>query len=304
MNEAINLLILALSGLVLLACELWGYRRWVQPHAAQINLHGKLMLLLVILTLMGGFIGPFGWWFDVPGSFAWDLPPLASRMLASAGWSFALTAFLALQRPSRRRMRLILLMLAVYLLPLLLALLLFHLDRMNFSEPITYPFLLVVLLLTAGALWFLIRQPAVLPDDPLDLEPSSGLARAWLWLVAVLSGLWGLALFVTDNGPIPGVWAWAGDLLTSRLIAVMLLTLAAAALFSQNYRDTARITLRAALLYSLGLAIASAWNRLAGLPVKTPYLLVFGLVFLGSLATWLLTTSQPRQAGAEATKGG
>lgn len=62
----------------------WGYRRWVAPHTL-LDLQGKGLVMLIVLTFMGGLIGSPFWWLDVAQSFAWDLPPLASRMLAAAG---------------------------------------------------------------------------------------------------------------------------------------------------------------------------------------------------------------------------
>ena len=60
-----------------------GYRRWVGPR--ETGIQGKGMLQLSVLTLAGGLLGSVGWWLDDPRSFSWDLPPLAGRMLASAG---------------------------------------------------------------------------------------------------------------------------------------------------------------------------------------------------------------------------
>jgi hypothetical protein len=42
------------------------------------------------------------------------------------------------------------------------------------------------------------------------------------------------------------------------------------------------------MIYGLGLAIASLGNILAGKPIKMAYLIVFGLVFLGSLIMLLI----------------
>ena len=278
-----NIALLALAMIVLLVCEWLGYRRWIRPHAARLTLQGKLLLLLVILTLAGGFIGPFSWWFSVPDSFAWAPPPLAGRMLATAGWCFALIAFVTLQRPTQRRVRLFLIALAIYMAPLVVAILLFHLDRLDFAAPITYPFLAVVTLLTVGPIGFLIRQPHILDDEAADLAPSPPLLRGWLGLVTLVTGLWGLALFVTDSGPLDAVWVWPGDALSSRLIAVMLLTIAAGGLYGLRHADTARIVNTVAMLYGLGLAIASLWNALADKPVKLSYVIVFGVIFVGSL---------------------
>jgi hypothetical protein len=53
--------------------------------------------------------------------------------------------------------------------------------------------------------------------------------------------------------------------------------------FSEGGKSV-RIMIGVTLLYGLGLAAASAWNALGGKPIKLSYLIVFGLIFLGSLA--------------------
>ncbi len=276
-------LLFQIVGLVLLLAGLGvGYRRWVKPHASTLDWQGKGLLLLVILALMGGFIGSPFWWIDDPRSFSWDLPPLASRMLASAGWAFVVVCFQVLERPTDRRLRLVLLLLFVYLSPLALAAPLFHLDRFDPAAPITYGFFAIVGLMTVSTLWYLLRQPRIFPDSAADLRQPARAVRGWLGIVAVVTALWGLALLITDSGPSPLVWSWPGDLLTSRLIAVMLLTIAAGSLYSLNARGLARPMLAMNAVYGLGLSIASLWNALAGKPVKWSYAVVFGVVFLVS----------------------
>jgi|GEM_PF-484675 len=257
-----------------------GYWRWVKPHDATLGVQEKGLLLLVVLTLMGGFIGSPFWWMDEVRSFSWDLPPLASRMLAAAGWSFVVVCFQVLERPTDRRLRLVLLLLFVYLAPLALAAPLFHLNRFDLAAPITYGFFAIVGLMTASTLWYLLRRPRIFPDTPADLLPPARAVRGWLLLVAVVTALWGLALLITDNGPSPLVWVWPGDLLTSRLIGVMLLTIAAGSVYSLNAAGVARPLLAMLLTYGLGLSTASLWNFLAGKPVKWSYTLVFGIIFL------------------------
>src|ERR687890_163461 len=137
-------LLVALLGLA--AC---GYRHWIRPR--RVGIHGKGMLLLSVLTLVGGLLGSTGWWIDDPRSFSWDLPPLASRMLASAGWVFGVATLAPLHGPVPRRTRLVMLMLAIYLAPLLVSAPLFHLDRFDPTAPITYVFFALVLTMTVGA---------------------------------------------------------------------------------------------------------------------------------------------------------
>lgn len=91
-----------------------------------------------------------------------------------------------------------------------------------------------------------------------------------------------MALLITDAGPSPLLWVWPGDLLTSRLIGVMLLTIAAGSLYSRNARGLARLMLAMHITYGLGLSVASLWNLLAGKPVKWSYALVFAVIFVVS----------------------
>ena len=284
-----GLLVQFLGLFALLGIVAWGYWRWIRPR--EVGIQGKGVLLLTIVTLVGGLLGSTGWWIDDPRSFSWNLPPLASRMLASAGWAFGVATFAALQRPVPHRMRLVLLMLATYLAPLLVAVALFHLDRFDPAAPITYTFFALVLLMTVSALWYLIRQPVIVPDTPAGSLPPGPLVRAWLGLVATVTALWGLALFVTDNGPSALIWAWPGDLLTSRLIAVMLLTVTVGAVYSLQYADASKVMLGVIAVYGFGVALANLWNVLASKPVNPSYAVAFGVMFLVS-ATLLIAERQ------------
>ncbi len=266
--------------LVFLAVIVGAYWRWVRPH--NINLQTKGVLLLVIATMVGGLVGSTGWWFDVPQAFSWDLPPLASRMLAAAGWAFGAAAFMTLQHPTASRLRLVLLMLAVYLIPLAVAIVLFHLDRFNPNVPITYAFFIIVTGLVLPTVWYLVRRPVVITESHSMMPPAQPI-RSWLIIVAILTALWGIALFITDSGPINLVWVWPGDLLTSRLIAVMLLTITTAALYSLSNQDTAKVTLVTIIVYGFGAALANVWSVTAGKPVQPLYVVVFGLMGLISL---------------------
>ena len=266
--------------LVFFAVIAGAYWRWVRPH--NINLETKGALLLIIGTMVGGLVGSTGWWFDVPQAFSWDLPPLASRMLAAAGWSFGAATFMTLQSPTMSRIRLVLLMLAVYLIPLAAAIVLFHLNRFDPNAPITYAFFIIVRGLVIQTLWYLVRCPLVLTESNSILPPAQPI-RLWLMIVALVTALWGVALFVTDSGPINLIWVWPGDLLSSRLIAVMLLTVTTAALYSLNNADVARVTLVVMIVYGFGAALANLWSITAGKPVQPLYALVFAVIGLVSL---------------------
>jgi hypothetical protein len=275
-----GLLVQFLGLFALLGLAAWGYRHWISTR--QIGIQGRGMLLLCVVTLVGGLVGSTGWWIDDPRSFSWDLPPLASRMLASAGWAFGVATLAALHRPVPRRTRLVMLMLAIYLAPLLVSAPLFHLDRFDPTAPITYVFFALVLTMTVGALWYLFEQPVIVPNEPADSLAPTALVGRWLSLVAAVTALWGLALFVTDSGPSSIIWVWPGDLLTSRLIAVMLLTIAVGAAYALRYVDASKVMLGVIAVYGFGVTLANLWNILANKPVIPSYVAAFGIMFLVS----------------------
>jgi hypothetical protein len=291
-----DLLVQVTGLLVLLSALAWGYRRWIRPRQG-LSRQGQGLVLLIILTLMGGIIGGIGWWFNDPRSFSWALPALASRILASAGWAFGVLTWSTLEKPTYHRVRLTLLMLSVYLLPLLVAIVLFHLDRFDYSAAITYAFFVIVLGMLVPCLWYLIRQPQVEPEQSaVEVRQKDRLLQGWLALITVVTGLWGLALFWTDQGSSDLIWVWPGDLLTSRLIAVMLLTIAAGALYSLRNTDLSQLMVRLIIAYGLGVVVASLWNVLSGRPVKLLYVIGFGFLSLGSI---LLLLKEQRKGSVE-----
>ena len=286
-----------LIGLLLLLGALGGgFGLLRQRYALPLTAQQQGMLLLTLLTLGGGFIGAIAWWLDVAYSFAWDLPPLASRLLAAAGWAFALACGLALRHPTQRHLRLIMLMLVIYLAPLAVAILLFHLDRFDPSAPITYAFFAVVGVILLPALWFCWRPVGIVAERPSDQRPPKSVVQGWLGLVALCLGLWGLAIFVTHQGPSSLIWLWPQDLLASRLIGVMLLTLAAAALYSLRYATLARTTLATMVVYGVGGVAATLWNTLAGKPVPVAYVGALGLLALGALLLLVIGVARTPQS--------
>jgi hypothetical protein len=285
-----------IAGLLLLLAGIWlCYRRWIRPRA-QLGAQARGLLGLTILALMGGAVGSPVWWADAPWAFAWDLPPLAGRMLAAAGWTFVVIAFLALERPTARRLGLVVLLLAVYLAPLVAAILLFHRDRFDFAAPVTYAFFVIAAGMSVATLWYLLRPPEGFAQAAP--APPTPLVRGWLVLLALATGLWGLALFAADSGPAPQIWVWPGDLLTSRLIAVMLLALAAGAIYTLRDAGAARLMLAGALTYGLGVVAANLWGLGAGQPVRILYLAAFGLLGVGSA---ILLAGERRAAPATQT---
>ncbi len=274
--------------LVLLALGmLFGWHRWVRPNATELDFQAKGMLALAILAAAGGLIGSPFWWLGYRESFSWQLPPLASRMLAAAGISFAVVGWLALERMQQRLIHLYIVLIAVYLAPLVVAIGLLHLDRFDWAAPITYGFFLIAGGMTIAALWHLIRRTALGPAEVTSRagedRPAPTAVRLWMWAIATIAGLWGVALFVLPNGPWPQIWVWAQDPLTSRLIATMLLTLSAGAIFATSSRESAKLTLWMLVTYGIGVAAAGLMNQVAGKPVPVTYVTTFGIMALISL---------------------
>lgn len=273
-------------GLLMLIAGVGGaYWFLVRPRVPPGDIQRSGLLMLLVLTMMGGSIGSIGWWTDNPASFSWDLPLLASRMLAAAAVAFGVLNWLALAHPTQRRVRLALLLLLTYLLPLAIAIVLFHLNRFDPTAPITYAFFLIVIGMILPAGGYLWRQPSIIEDTARDSRPTSSLSRAWLTGLAIFMGVWGIALFLTDSGP-DLIWAWPGDLLTSRLIAVMLLTICAAAFYSRNRADSAHLTHMLVLVYGLGVVAANIAHALEGKPIKPLYVAVFAVMAFISLGFW------------------
>jgi hypothetical protein len=289
-----DLLVQFIGTVALLIAVGWGYWRWVRPHESRIDNQGKGLLLLLLLTMMGGLLGGIGWWMDDPRAFPWDLPPVASRLLASAGWAFAVVTAIALQRPVFRRVRLILVMLFTYLIPLLLVIVLFHLDRFNFSAPITIGFFVTVTLLVVPTLWYLYQQPQIIPDEIHDSTRASETVQRWLTAVGILTILWGIALFRSDEGVIPLIWAWQGDPLTTRLIAAMLLTIAVGTGYGNRHEARSHMMLAVIVVYGLGIVTANLWNLLEGKPLNIAYTGIFAALSLVSAGLLFLERARDK----------
>ncbi len=283
----------ALAVVMLLVALAIGFVRWGRRDAGASG-NGLLAKFVLVSTTVGGLLGAPFWWFDLPPSFAWDLPPVASRMLAAAAFAFGITGVIALERPSNGRTRLYLTLIAVYLIPLALAVLALHLDRFDFAAPVTYGFFAVVIILSLGSVMLLMRgatgQAAVAP---------SPLVSAWLLVAGIALGLWGLALFAAPATPdYPLVFNWAQDPLSSRLIAAMLVGVATAFLTSRTDDGKARLALWFAAVYGIGVVAACGISAVYAKPVPPLYTAAFGVVAIISLG--LLALRSPVRAHGRA----
>jgi hypothetical protein len=178
--EQLGVLLLLLGALAL------GWWRWIAPYRARLDSQAMGMLALAVLTVMGGLIGSPFWWADYPNSFSWTLPPLAGRLLGAAG--FAVTGCYALEQRKQRLIRSNIVMLAIYLTPLVGAILLLHLDRFDWHAPITYAFFVVAGGMAAAALWHPARGTSLSQDyQETTVQPVPATTRPWFWLVAIVS---------------------------------------------------------------------------------------------------------------------
>ena len=267
----------AIAVVLLLVCLFVGFRRWGKSDLGPTG-EGPLAKFVVISTAIGGLLGAPFWWLDLSPSFAWDLPPVASRMLAAAALAFGLAGIVVLERPSESRTRLYLTLIAVYLMPLTLVIVALHLDRLNFLAPVTYGFFAVVIVLSAGSLISLVRS-----GGGRDAIPPRLPVAAWLVIAGIVLGIWGVALFAAPATGYPLVFNWAKDPLSSRLIAAMLFTLAVAFLLSRNDAARARLALVFGGAYGVGVVGACLMNTAAGLPVPPLYSSAFTLIAVVSL---------------------
>ena len=106
---------------------------------------------------------------------------------------------------------------------------------------------------------------------------------------------WALALFLTDDGPTPLIWPWPGDLLSSRLIAVMLLTIGVLGMAGAGSATRTRPVLLMNLTYSIGIVAAGLMNAVYGRPLPLGYLAAFAVIGLASAAALLRTRPSSSQ---------
>jgi hypothetical protein len=271
-------------GALLLAGSLaFGYVLWIRPQESRLDLHTKAVMVLVLLTLAGAFWGALPWWLDKDDTFSWDLPPLASRMLGAAAVAFVPAGVFALARPTPDRLRLQLVMLVTYLAPRVLAIAALHLDYFDFGRPIVWAFFLLSGGMSLAALYFLQVRPEMSLPDSASPATQPPYLRAWLGAVAAVMLAWGLALFVTDDGGAKDVWVWPGDALASRLIGVMLLTIAATAVYALVRPATTSMALGVIGTYGIAGAVANVWQGFLDKPVKEGYVVVLGAIGVISL---------------------
>lgn len=276
-----------------------GWRRWVGPLRAELDANAIGMLVLAILAVVGGAVGSVFLWRNDPNSFSWTLSPLAARLLGSAALAFAITGCYALEQRSERLLKAYIVFLAVYLAPLVVAILLFHLDRFNWNAAITYAFFVIAGGMALAAIWHLVRRTALGPSFAgSDQQAPLLVTRCWLWVVAIGMGLWGVSLFLHPTFPLPAIFIWPRNPLTSRLIASMLLTLSTAAVLGIQSTEQARMSLWMFVAYGAAAFVACLWNAVGGKPVPVSYAGAFCGLALGSVLCILYVRDKSRSLSA------
>ncbi len=261
-----------LIGMALLFGTVWlGNLLWRQRVDHRPSTVETLAAIVLLGTLAGGFWGAFAWWQNLPFAFSWQLPGLAARMLAAAGWSFALASALALWRPYPAHLRLVLLMLWVYLAPLTLAILTQHLDRFDFAREVTVAFFVIVVFLLVASSFALLALPRNDPDP--GLRPNA-LSSWTLWLIGGVAGLWAVALFLKPDGPWLLIWPWPSDPLTTRLIASMFLTISVGAIAARPNHQLGRTVFWTTMAYASGVVIAGFAHVMTAEPSPMGYSVV------------------------------
>lgn len=226
----------------------------------------------IAVATAGAILGAPFWWFGVPSSFAWLLPPLAFRFLGAAALAFAATGLTILWRPSPARIRLYLGMVALYLAPVVAAVLLLHRDRLDWQTPIAWAFLVVAGGLTISSTIALLGAPT----PPGGTSPGPTEQRIWS-AFGLLFALWALALYAWPAAPFPPLFLWATDPLSARLVAVMPATLALMAWGARNRQDLGRPAAIGYATYGFWVAIACLLHGIAGRPLPWLYLGALGL---------------------------
>jgi len=218
--------------------------------------------MVAAMVFAGGLWAAPAWWYGSEGSFPFPLDPFSGRLLGAAAAVFAMAALITLIRPSRQRMRFLMVLVLCHLGPLAAALIVWHRDAFDWTDPAAWGLVVAMVLLLPGALLGLLA-PAGL-TRAIDVRPPARGSRVILGLTGLAAWALGLALYIRPDGPVPELWLWAGEPLTSRLMASALFALAGAAIigaFAGRHSATALFLL---VVWGAGLGLAVLPQHQAG----------------------------------------
>lgn len=237
---------------------------------------------IITMTFGGLLYAPF-WWFDVDSSFAWDLPPVGSRLLAASGLAFGIAGLATMIWPSPRRLRLLLVMIAVGLGSIFVVTMLFHLRSFNFDRISSWVFVVATGGLAVLAGTELLRSYSGSPGLRTK-RFGNPLLPLWLVLVGITMVGWSLALFLAPDTLFPAVFLWPDDARTSRLVAAMLLAVGISALLAMNDVGSGRLALLFAGVFGVGVVGAISLNSASSFSTPMLYIVAIGGIGMVSLA--------------------
>jgi hypothetical protein len=140
-----------------------------------------------------------------------------------------------------------------------------------------YTFFAVAVGLTVASVWHLARGTARQLADTSG-RPATATVAGFLTTVAIITGLWGVAPIVMPAGPVPMIWTWPADALSSRLIGTMLLTLGVMCISARRDADLSALALAVLAHYGFGVVLAGLMNAQAGKTLSLAYMAVLGSI--------------------------
>ena len=243
-------------------------------------------VLVAAAVFAGGLWAAPAWWHGTEGSFPLELSAFTGRLLAAGATVFAFAGLITLLRPSRQRVRFLMMMVLLHLGPLTAALAIWHPGALDWTAPASWGFVLALVLLIPGALVGLLT-PVGLRAAPKVRPPARG-ARVILLLAGLIAWGWGLALYIMPDGPRPELWLWAEAPLESRLMASSFFALAGASLVGAFAGRHSAVALFLLVVWAGGVGGAIWPAYLAGEAWPVAYAAVWGVAGVLALIQLML----------------
>ncbi len=237
--------------------------------SAQLTKALRTIFVIVGLAVFGAFVLLFFFTENTKDMFAWTINPSAVAAFLSAGYgSLVVAAWLGFRSQNWPQVRIVVYVLTIGVALILLSTLL-HLDRFHLSRPDFVPrniaigwmvlYVAIPPILVVGIL-SQFRAGAALPSTN---QPFPGWARAVFAIIALLTGLVGIGLFLAPTAVAP-IWFLQLTPLLSRMTASWLLGISAAAVLVVLDNDVPRARLVAVTLISYALLQFVVLVRYAG----------------------------------------
>jgi hypothetical protein len=244
--------------------------------------------LLTLALLGGGLIGGLLNYFLVSGNWPWLMPPLASRFLAGAAAAYVVGSAIVLTRRDWLESEFLLFTVVAYGIPLGFAVLL-QADLIDWSKPVAWEFLGIVTVALAICFYYLWKNRNLAAAE--SKQPLTSLTHRYLLALGILTTIVGLLVYFIPKQS-GFLWPWAAlDVwkhLDSRLIASMLLTIAAGALVVKWRNDKGTLGVMLPMLWAYCIVAGSgillhATTTPAFVLPDIIYIVIFAIVGLGGL---------------------